>query len=170
MNLFAYTGGASVACLKAGASVVHVDSSRGMVDWCKENVKASGLSDCPIRYIVDDVVKFVKREIRRGHHYDAIIMDPPSYGRGANGEVWDIEKDLAPLLSLCVELLSEQPLFLLINSYTTGLSSKVLENLLSLTVVLKFGGTVSSGEVGLPITDSSLVLPCGIYGRWDCHE
>src|SRR5699024_6948654 len=135
LNLFAYTGGASVACLKAGASVVHVDSSRGMVDWCKENVKASGLSDCPIRYIVDDVVKFVKREIRRGHHYDAIIMDPPSYGRGANGEVWDIEKDLAPLLSLCVELLSEQPLFLLINSYTTGLSSKVLENLLSLTVV-----------------------------------
>ena len=170
LNLFAYTGGASVACLKAGASVVHVDSSRGMVDWCKENVKASGLSDCPIRYIVDEVVKFVKREIRRGHHYDAIIMDPPSYGRGANGEVWDIEKDLAPLLSLCVELLSEQPLFLLINSYTTGLSSKVLENLLSLTVVLKFGGTVSSGEVGLPITDSSLVLPCGIYGRWDCHE
>ena len=170
LNLFAYTGGASVACLKAGASVVHVDASRGMVDWCKENVKASGLEDCPIRYIVDDVVKFVKREIRRGNHYDAIIMDPPSYGRGANKEVWNIEKDLAPLLDLCVELLVPDPLFVLINSYTTGLSSKVLENLLYLTVGQKYPGKITSGEIGLPVTSSKLVLPCGIYGRFESHE
>ncbi|MBO5328164.1 MAG: alpha/beta hydrolase fold domain-containing protein, partial [Clostridia bacterium] len=129
LNLFAYTGGATVACLKSGASVVHVDSSRGMVDWAKENVEASGLKDRPIRYIVDDVVKFVKREIRRGNKYDVIIMDPPSYGRGANGEVWDIEKDLDNLVKLCKEVLSEQPLFFLINSYTAGLSCEVLTNL-----------------------------------------
>lgn len=170
LNLFAYTGGASVACLSAGASVVHVDSSRGMVDWCKENVKASSLEDRPIRYIVDDVVKFVKREIRRGNHYDAIIMDPPSYGRGASGEVWDIEKDLFPLLELCVQVLSDQPLFFLINSYTTGLSSKVLENLLFLTVGKKYDGLITSGEVGIPIQDSKLVLPCGIYGRFESYE
>ncbi len=170
LNLFGYTGGASVACLKAGASVVHVDSSRGMVDWCKENVIASNLEDRPIRYIVDDVVKFVKREIRRGNKYDAIIMDPPSYGRGANKEVWNIEKDLSPLLDLCVEVLSDKPLFVLINSYTTGLSCKVLENLLNLSVAKKFSGIVSSGEVGLPITNSNLVLPCGIYGRFESCE
>lgn len=170
LNLFAYTGGATVACLAAGASVVHVDSSRGMVDWCKENVEASGLKDKPVRYIVDDVLKFVKREIRRGHHYDAIIMDPPSYGRGANGEVWSIEKNLNELLNLCVELLSDKPLFFLINSYTTGLSAKVLENMLKILLEPKYQGTITSGEVGLPETNSELVLPCGIYGRFESNE
>lgn len=170
LNLFAYTGGASVACLSAGASVTHVDSSRGMVDWCKENVKASGLENAEVRYIVDDVVKFVQREIRRGNHYDAIIMDPPSYGRGANGEVWDIEKNLNYLVKICSEVLSDNPLFFLINSYTTGLSSMVLFNILNLNVNNKFKGKVSYGEVGLPIKDSELVLPCGIYGRWESNE
>ena len=170
LNLFAYTGGASVACLSAGASVTHVDSSRGMVDWCKENVKASGLENAEVRYIVDDVVKFVQREIRRGNHYDAIIMDPPSYGRGANGEVWDIEKNLNYLVKICSEVLSENPLFFLINSYTTGLSAMVLSNILNLNVNNKFKGKVSYGEVGLPIKDSELVLPCGIYGRWESNE
>ena len=167
LNLFGYTGGATVACLSAGAYVTHVDSSRGMVDWCKENVEANNLQGEKIRYIVDDVVKFVEREIRRGNHYDAIIMDPPSYGRGSNGEIWDIEKDLSNLVSLCTELLSEKPLFFLINSYTTGMSSKVLENLLQLTVQEKYLGKISSGEVGLPVTNKNLVLPCGIYGRWE---
>ena len=170
LNLFAYTGGASVACLSAGASVTHVDSSRGMVDWCKENVKASGLENAEVRYIVDDVVKFVQREIRRGNHYDAIIMDPPSYGRGANGEVWDIEKNLNYLVKICSEVLSDNPLFFLINSYATGLSSMVLSNILNLNVNNKFKGKVSYGEVGLPIKDSELVLPCGIYGRWESNE
>ena len=170
LNLFAYTGGASVACLSAGASVTHVDSSRGMVDWCKENVKASGLENAEVRYIVDDVVKFVQREIRRGNHYDAIIMDPPSYGRGANGEVWDIEKNLNYLVKICSEVLSDDPLFFLINSYTTGLSSMVLSNILNLNVNNKFKGKVSYGEVGLPIKNSELVLPCGIYGRWESNE
>lgn len=170
LNLFAYTGGATVACLSAGASVTHVDSSRGMVDWCKENVKSSGLENAEIRYIVDDVVKFVQREIRRGNHYDAIIMDPPSYGRGANGEVWDIEKNLNYLVKICSEVLSDEPLFFLINSYTTGLSSMVLSNILNLNVNNKFTGKVSCGEVGLPIKNSELVLPCGIYGRWESNE
>lgn len=170
LNLFAYTGGATVACLSAGASVTHVDSSRGMVDWCKENVKSSGLETAEIRYIVDDVVKFVQREIRRGNHYDAIIMDPPSYGRGANGEVWDIEKNLNYLVKICSEVLSDEPLFFLINSYTTGLSSMVLSNILNLNVNNKFTGRVSCGEVGLPIKNSELVLPCGIYGRWESNE
>ena len=170
LNLFAYTGGASVACLAAGAYVTHVDSSKGMVDWCKENVNTSGYQGDHVRYIVDDVIKFVEREIRRGKKYDAIIMDPPSYGRGAHGEVWDIEKDLFHLISLCTELLSDKPLFFLINSYTTGLSSKVLENILNLTVQKHYNGTISSGEVGLPITTSGLVLPCGIYGRWESYE
>ena len=170
LNLFAYTGGASVACLSAGASVTHVDSSRGMVDWCKENVKASGLENAEVRYIVDDVVKFVQREIRRGNHYDAIIMDPPSYGRGANGEVWDIEKNLNYLVKICSGVLSDNPLFFLINSYTTGLSSMVLSNILNLNVNNKFKGKVSYGEVGLPIKNSELVLPCGIYGRWESNE
>ena len=170
LNLFAYTGGASVACLSAGASVTHVDSSRGMVDWCKENVKASGLENAEVRYIVDDVVKFVQREIRRGNHYDAIIMDPPSYGRGGKGEVWDIEKNLNYLVKICSEVLSDNPLFFLINSYTTGLSSMVLSNILNLNVNNKFKGKVSYGEVGLPIKDSELVLPCGIYGRWESNE
>ena len=155
-----------MACLYAGASVVHVDSSRGMVDWCKENVKLNNLEDRPIRYIVDDVVKFVKREIRRGHKYDAIIMDPPSYGRGANKEVWDIEKDLYNLVELCTELLSEKPLFFLINSYTTGLSPKVLENILNITVNKKYKGKLSSDEIGIAI-NNDLVLPCGIYGKWE---
>ncbi len=167
LNLFAYTGGASVACLSKGASVVHVDSSKGMVDWCKENVKASGLSEAPIRYIVDDVVKFVQREIRRGNQYDAIIMDPPSYGRGANKEVWNIEKDLENLVTLCCELLSEKPLFFLINSYTTGMSPTVLWNLLHEKIEKKYQGVTSCGEVGLPIAQTKLILPCGIYGRWE---
>jgi 23S rRNA (cytosine1962-C5)-methyltransferase len=167
LNLFAYTGGASVACLSAGASVVHVDSSKGMVAWAKENVESSGLSTKPIRYIVDDVIKFVEREIRRGNTYDAIIMDPPSYGRGSNGEVWDIETDLYKLLNLCTQLLSEEPLFVLINSYTTGLSPMVLENLLKLTINNKYDGNITSGEVGLSMTNSDIILPCGIYGRWE---
>jgi len=165
LNLFAYTGGATVACLYAGAKVCHVDSSKGMVSWAKENVSSSKLSDRPVRYIVDDVVKFVEREIRRGNKYDAIIMDPPSYGRGANGEVWDIETDLFKLVNLCTKILSDDPLFFLINSYTTGLSAKVLENILKLTIKNK--GVITSGEVGLPLKNSRLVLPCGIYGRWE---
>ena len=170
LNLFAYTGGASVACLSAGAQVTHVDSSRGMVDWCKENVKSSGLENYPVRYLVDDVVKFVQREIRRGNKYDAIIMDPPSYGRGANGEVWDIEKNLDYLIKICSEILSDNPLFFLINSYTTGLSATVLYNLLELNINSKYSGKISSGEIGLPITNNNLVLPCGIYGRWENNE
>ena len=170
LNLFAYTGGASVACLSAGAEVTHVDSSRGMIDWCRENVKSSGYANAKMRYLVDDVIKFVKREIRRGNKYDAIIMDPPSYGRGANGEVWDIEKNLNYLVNICTEILSDEPLFFLINSYTTGLSSTVLYNILQLTVNKKYPGIVSCGEVGLPITDGSLILPCGIYGRWESNE
>lgn len=170
LNLFAYTGGATVACLSAGASVCHVDSSRGMVDWCKENVKSSGLEKAEVRYLVDDVVKFVKREIRRGNKYDAIIMDPPSYGRGSNGEVWDIEKNLFELVKLCVEILSDKPLFFIINSYTTGLSSKVLENLLTLIVDKKYSGKITCGEIGLSIKENRLVLPCGIYGRWESND
>lgn len=170
LNLFAYTGGASVACLLAGASVTHVDSSRGMIDWCKENVKSSNCSELAMRYLVDDVIKFVQREIRRGNKYDAIIMDPPSYGRGANGEVWDIEKNLNYLVNICLEILSDEPLFFLINSYTTGLSSQVLSNILELTVNKKYTGKISCGEVGLPITNGNLILPCGIYGRWESNE
>ena len=165
LNLFAYTGGASVACSYAGASVCHVDSSKGMVTWAKENVAVSGLADRKVRYIVDDVVKFVSREIRRGNTYDAIIMDPPSYGRGTNGEVWKFEENLPDLISLCSRVLSEKPLFFLINSYTTGISSMVLENLLRLNI--KKGGIFSHGEIGLPMTDSKLILPCGIYARWE---
>lgn len=170
LNLFAYTGGATVACLSAGASVTHVDSSRGMVDWCKENVKASGYENAEIRYLVDDVIKFVQREIRRGNKYDAIIMDPPSYGRGANGEVWDIEKNLNYLLTICTEILSDNPLFFLINSYTTGLSSTVLKNLLTLTVNKHKKGIITCGEIGIPSTNNELILPCGIYGRWESNE
>lgn len=165
LNLFAYTGGASVACSYAGASVCHVDSSKGMVTWAKENVATSGLADRKVRYIVDDVVKFVSREIRRGNTYDAIIMDPPSYGRGTNGEVWKFEDNLPDLISLCSRVLSEKPLFFLINSYTTGISSMVLENLLRLNI--KKGGNFSHREIGLPMTDSKLILPCGIYARWE---
>lgn len=170
LNLFAYTGGASVACLAAGANVTHVDSSKGMIDWCKENVKLNGLENSSIRYLVDDVVKFVQREIRRGNKYDAIIMDPPSYGRGANGEVWDIEKNLDYLVKLCCEILSDEPLFFLINSYTAGLSPTVLANLLKITVNKYKEGNISSGEVGLKIKENDLILPCGIYGRWESND
>lgn len=170
LNLFGYTGAASVAALKAGASVVHVDSSRGMVDWCKENVKASNLEDKPIRYLVDDVLKFVQREIRRGNKYDAIIMDPPSYGRGANGEIWDIEKDLYRLVELCTLLLSENPIFFIINTYTTGLSKEVFTNILKMTVGKKYDGKIYSEEIGLPIKNSGLVLPCGICSRYENNE
>ena len=167
LNLFAYTGGATVACSYAGAEVCHVDSSKGMVTWAKENVQASGLEKNPIRFIVDDVFKFVNREIRRGNTYDAIIMDPPSYGRGTNGEVWKFEDNLPELVELCSKVLSKNPLFFLINSYTTGISSTVLENILELTIGKKYKGKVVSGEIGLPMTNSKLVLPCGIYGRWE---
>ena len=170
LNLFAYTGGATVACLSAGASVVHVDSSRGMVDWCKENVKASNLEDKPVRYLVDDVVKLVKREIRRGNKYDAIIMDPPSYGRGSNGEVWDIEKDLYNLVDLCVELLSDNPIFFIINTYTTGLSKEVFTNLLKNTIGKKYEGDIYSEEIGIPIKNSNKILPCGICSRYESNE
>ena len=167
LNLFAYTGGASVACLKAGASVCHVDSSKGMCEWAKENVASSGLRERTIRFLIDDVVKFVNREIRRGNKYDGIIMDPPSYGRGTNGEVWKFEENIADLVKLCMNVLSDKPLFFLINSYTTGISSQVLENLLRINIPKKVGGKFSHGELGLPMTNSKLILPCGIYGRWE---
>ena len=165
LNLFAYTGGATVACSYAGASVCHVDSSKGMVTWAKENITSSGLQNNPVRYIIDDVVKFVSREIRRGNKYDAIIMDPPSYGRGTNGEVWKFEENVSDLVELCTKVLSDRPLFFLINSYTTGISSTVLENILRLNIKAK--GKLSSGELGLPMKDSNLVLPCGIFSRWE---
>ena len=167
LNLFAYTGGATVACLSAGASVCHVDSSKGMTTWAKENVISSGLEKRPVRYIVDDVVKFVNREIRRGNKYDAIIMDPPSYGRGTKGEVWQFEENIYELVELCTKVLSDNPLFFLINSYTTGISSKVLANILELTVAKTNKGKIEAGEIGLPMENSNLVLPCGIYGRWE---
>lgn len=167
LNLFAYTGAASVAALKEGAEVVHVDASRGMVDWAKENVRINHLEDKPIRFIVDDVVKFVKREIRRGNKYDMILMDPPSFGRGSKNEIWNIEKDLFELVKLCTELLSENPLLFLINSYSTGLSKTILENVLQLTVNKKKKGTITSDELGLPMKDSDLILPCGVFARWE---
>ena len=170
LNLFAYTGGASVACLSAGAKVVHVDSSRGMVTWAKENVTSSGLQDRPIRFLIDDVGKFVAREIRRGNKYDAIIMDPPSYGRGANGEIWQFEDSISKLVADCMKILSDEPLFFLINSYTTGISSQVLENLLMLEARKSNklqNGKFYNGEIGLPMKDSKLILPCGIYTRWE---
>lgn len=165
LNLFAYTGGATVACLSAGASVCHVDSSKGMVSWAKENVQSSGLADKKVRFIIDDVIKFVQREIRRGNKYDAIIMDPPSYGRGAKGEIWQFEENIYDLVELCTQVLSDKPLFFLINSYTTGISSKVLENILKIHIKNK--GKFSSGEIGLPMSNSNLILPCGIYARWE---
>ena len=167
LNLFAYTGGATIAAAAAGAAVTHVDASKGMVTWAKENAAASGLADAPIRWLVDDCVKFVEREIRRGNHYDAIIMDPPSYGRGPKGEVWKIEDSIYALLCLTEKLLSKEPLFFLLNSYTTGLQPGVLTYMLS-TVLRERGGTVESGEVGLPVTGNHLVLPCGAAGRWTC--
>ena len=167
LNLFAYTGGATVACLSAGASVCHVDSSKGMTAWAKENVISSGLEKAKVRYIVDDVVKFVSREIRRGNKYDAIIMDPPSYGRGANGEVWKFEENIYDLIKLCMNVLSDNPLFFLINSYTTGISSTVLENVLKMNMNEKYKGKFSAGEIGLPMTNSNLTLPCGIFAKWE---
>lgn len=166
LNLFAYTGGASIACLYAGASVCHVDSSKGMVAWAKENAISSKLQDKPIRYIVDDVIKFVQREIRRGNKYDAIIMDPPSYGRGTSGEIWQFENDIADLVKLCTEVLSDSPLFFLINSYTTGASSEILANILKLNFK-NYKGKIESGEIVLPMKDSKLILPCGIFAKWE---
>jgi len=166
LNLFAYTGGATVACLYAGASVCHVDSSKGMVAWAKENVISSKLDKKPVRYIVDDVIKFVKREIRRGNKYDAIIMDPPSYGRGTSGEVWQFESNISELVELCAEVLSDKPLFFLINSYTTGISQEVLSNILRINMK-KHKGKIYGGEIGLPMENSDLILPCGIFGRWE---
>ena len=166
LNLFAYTGGATVACLSVGASVCHVDSSKGMVAWAKENVISSKLNEKPVRYIVDDVIKFVTREIRRGNTYDAIIMDPPSYGRGTSGEVWQFEENISELVELCTKVLSNKPLFFLINSYTTGISAEVLGNILKINLK-RYKGKISSGEIGLPMKNSNLILPCGIYGRWE---
>lgn len=167
LNLFAYTGGATVAPASAGASVVHVDAAKGMVQWAKENVQLSGLGERPVRFITDDVFKFVQREQRRGSKYDAIIMDPPSYGRGPGGEMWKLESSLYPFLESCMEIMSDNPLFMLINSYTTGISPTVLRNMLSMTMGKRYGGKLTSGEIGLPITSSGMNLPCGILGRWE---
>ena len=166
LNLFAYTGGATVSAAAAGASVTHVDASKGMVTWAKENAVSSGLGDAPIRWLVDDCVKFVEREIRRGNKYDGIIMDPPSYGRGPKGEIWKIEESVFPFIELCSKLLSDDALFLLINSYTTGLQPAVLSYMLNTVLTKRFGGHVEAEEIGLPVTESGLVLPCGASGRW----
>ncbi len=166
LNLFAYTGGATLAAAAAGASVTHVDASKGMVTWAKENAISSGLKDAPIRWLVDDCVKFVEREIRRGNHYDAIIMDPPSYGRGPKGEIWKIEESVYPLIRLCSQILTDNPLFFLINSYTTGLQPAVLSYMIS-TVLDTANGTVTASEIGLPVSSSGLVLPCGASGRYE---
>lgn len=167
LNLFAYTGGATCAAAAAGAFVTHVDASKGMVTWAKENAKASGLPDTSVRWIVDDCTKFVEREIRRGNTYDAVIMDPPSYGRGPKGEIWKIEDAIYPLIQLCTKVLSANPLFFLVNSYTTGLQPAVLTYMLSTELNKKFGGRVISDEIGLPVTSNGLVLPCGASGRWE---
>ena len=166
LNLFAYTGGATLAAAAAGASVCHVDAAKGMVAWAKENAAASGLVEAPIRWIVDDCAKFVEREIRRGRRYDAVIMDPPSYGRGPSGEIWKLEKDLYPFVKLVSGVLSDKPLFFILNSYTTGLAPSVLTCLLDTLITPRFGGHTESDELGLPVTDSGLVLPCGATGRW----
>ena len=166
LNLFAYTGGATLAAAKAGASVTHVDASKGMVQWAKENAVASGLGEAPIRWLVDDCVKFVEREIRRGNHYDGIIMDPPSYGRGPKGEIWKIEDSIFPFIELTTQLLNQDSKFLLINSYTTGLQPAVLSYMINTAVVSKFGGSVEANEIGLPVSEDGLVLPCGASGRW----
>lgn len=170
LNLFAYTGGATVAAAYAGAEVCHVDAAKGMVTWAKENLTLSGLSERPVRFITDDVIKFVQREKRRGRYYDAVIMDPPSYGRGPKGEVWKIEDSLYGFVEECMGILSKEPLFFLINSYTTGFSPTVVSNILKMTAGRKFGGNVSCGEVGLPVATSKIILPCGIYGRWEAKS
>lgn len=169
LNLFAYTGGATLASASAGAAVTHVDASKGMVTWAKENAVSSGLKDAPIRWIVDDCKKFVEREIRRGNHYDGIIMDPPSYGRGPKGEIWKIEEAIFPFIELCAQLLSDAPLFFLVNSYTTGLAPAVLTYMIS-TALKGRGGHVESQEIGLPVTSSGLILPCGASGRWEADR
>lgn len=166
LNLFGYTGAATLSAASAGASVCHVDASKGMVAWARENAAMSSLAQRPIRWIVDDCVKFVQREIRRGNKYDGIIMDPPSYGRGPGGEVWKLESELFPLVNLCAQILSEEASFLLLNSYTTGLSPAVMECLLSVTLKKKFGGEVSAEEIGLPVTEQKIVLPCGSTAIW----
>ena len=166
LNLFAYTGGATLAAAAAGANVTHVDASKGMVNWAKENAVSSGLKDAPIRWLVDDCVKFVEREIRRGNKYDAIIMDPPSYGRGPKGEIWKIEDSIHSFVKLCTQILSDKPLFFLINSYTTGLAPSVLTYMIEIEVGKKFGGHVEAQEIGLPVSSNGLVLPCGASGRW----
>jgi 23S rRNA (cytosine1962-C5)-methyltransferase len=166
LNLFAYTGGATVACAAAGASVCHVDAAKGMVSWAKENAKSSGLEAAPIRWIVDDCAKFVEREIRRGRRYDAIIMDPPSYGRGPSGEVWKLEENLFPFLEMVVGALSDRPLFFIINSYTTGLAPSVLTYMLETLISKQHGGYTESAELGLPVVETGLILPCGATGRW----
>lgn len=171
LNLFAYTGAATMACSKAGADVVQVDASKGMTEWAKENMRLSGLENNSIRFIVDDCLKFVEREYRRGNKYDAIVMDPPSYGRGPNGEVWKFEHNIYYLIQACLKILSDQPIFFLINSYTTGISSIVLENILKTTILSLYpDGKIDAGEIGLPITRDNLVLPCGIYGRWESND
>ncbi|WP_310601688.1 class I SAM-dependent methyltransferase [Anaerosporobacter sp.] len=167
LNLFAYTGGATLSAAAAGAQVTHVDASKGMVTWAKENAKSSGLEEASIRYIVDDCVKFVEREIRRGNKYDAIIMDPPSYGRGPKGEIWKIEEAIYPFVQLCMNVLSDKPLFFLINSYTTGLQPAVLAYMMGTELVPRFGGIVNADEVGLPVSSNGLTLPCGASGRWE---
>ncbi len=166
LNLFAYTGGATVAALEAGASVCHVDAARGMVAWARENAAVSGLKQKPVRWIIDDCARFVEREIRRGHRYDAIIMDPPSYGRGPSGEIWKIEENIYALVKLCAQALSDDPCFFIVNSYTTGLAPSVLGYLLGSTVKPRFGGSVESDELGLLVTASAMALPCGAAGRW----
>jgi 23S rRNA (cytosine1962-C5)-methyltransferase len=167
LNLFAYTGGATISCAAAGAAVTHVDASKGMVGWAKENARSSGLEDAPIRWIVDDCMKFVERENRRQNSYDGILMDPPSYGRGPKGEIWKIEDTIHDLVKACASILSDDPLFFLINSYTTGLAPSVLSYLLGLEIQPRFGGTVLADEIGLPVKDTGLVLPCGSSGRWE---
>ena len=166
LNLFAYTGGATLSAAKAGANVTHVDASKGMVAWAKENAAASGLKDAPIRWLVDDCVKFVEREIRRGNQYDAIIMDPPSYGRGPKGEIWKIEESIYPFIELTTQILTDKPLYYLVNSYTTGLQPAVLTYMIQTALVPRFGGVVESSEIGLPVSSNGLVLPCGASGRW----
>lgn len=166
LNLFAYTGGATAACAKAGASVCHVDAAKGMVAWARENARLSGLGEAPIRWIVDDCAKFVEREIRRGRRYDAVIMDPPSYGRGPSGEVWKLEDSLYPFVELVAGVLSDDPLFVILNSYTTGLAPSVLTYILHTIIGGKFGGRTVSDELGLPVTVTGLTLPCGATGRW----
>lgn len=167
LNLFAYTGAATAACAAEGASVTHVDAAKGMVAWAKENAAVSGLADRPVRYLVDDCAKFIAREIRRGRRYDAIIMDPPSYGRGPGGEVWKIEEQIYPLLTLCLGVLSDRPLFFLLNSYTTGLAPSAMGYLLGVTVGSRFGGRVTADEIGLPVLSSGMTLPCGATAIWE---